>query len=74
VVIWGSSLTLSQLEDDRDLSDEPHSSSSSKFSSGCLDFSFLCFSVFLSLWSLWDLEYSEPSSLALLDLGWSEWT
>lgn len=73
LVIWASSLTLPQLEEDRDLSGEQCFSNSSKFSSGCLGFSFFCFTVFPSLCSLQDLEYPEPNSLALLDLGWSEW-
>lgn len=71
--IWGLSLALPELEDDRDLSDEQGSSGSSKFSWGCLDSSFRCFAVFPSLWSLQGLEAPEPNSLALLDRGWSEW-
>lgn len=72
VLIWGSSLTLPELED-RHFSDEWRSSSSSKFSSGCLGFSFLCFTVFSSFCSFQGLENPGPSSLALLDRGWSEW-
>lgn len=52
VLILLLSLTLPKLEDDRDFSDDQCSSSSSKFSTGCLVFSFLCFTVLPSLWSL----------------------
>lgn len=70
LLIWGLSLSLPELEDDRDLSDE-RCSASSKFSSGCSGFSSFCFTVFPSLWSLQGLENPEPNSLALLDPGWS---
>lgn len=70
--VWTSSLPLPQLTEGRSLSDGCCSSSSSKFSCRCLDFSF-CFTVFPSFWSLPDFECPEPSSLSLLDLDWSEW-
>lgn len=73
VSIWELALTLPKLQDDRNFPDEQWSSSSSEFSTGCLGFLFLCFTVFPSLWSLHDLETPEPNSLALLDCGWSEW-
>lgn len=73
LVMCGASLTWSRLQDDKDLSDTQSPSCSSMFSDACLGFSFLCFTALPSLWRLQDLEYPEPRSLALLDLGWSEW-
>lgn len=72
VLPWGSSLTWPELEDDGGFSDAQCSSGSPKFSCGCLGLSLLCFTVFSSCWSLQGLELPEPTSLALLDRGWSE--